>query len=335
MDSAREEFSQGRFQEAIHRKSGEALQALERIMAKTTAFKFAFALSFVIECLFFLFLLNFHPKSFLLALNMGLIFLTLFTFLVLHFYFEMKKPEELGVVRENFVEKLKQQLPETLSANEFHLLLANSSYQFSSFLQPDDLEVDLPLKRRIWKRLSRAFNWRDLHLMREILLLGSVKEHIALIHKEPTDLEAHASLANAYMAFARLYCWQEEKKFSPLKARFFKSEKSLGKFKKASEKAIEELKILDHFSPKDPWVHAQLANCYRDLERPLDEISEYEAIFKLYPEDPEILFRLGSLYFQEGMNAKGLEVYAALKPLHSERASEMIALYHPFSLEKH
>ncbi|MDX8430856.1 MAG: hypothetical protein SNF33_03510 [Candidatus Algichlamydia australiensis] len=334
MDAKTEDFHQGRFQEAIHKNSGKALQALENVMNKTTLFKGVSLLCFAFLSLCFLVLINFYPKSFLLALNLGLIFLSVFTFLVLHFYFEMKKPEELELIREGFVTSLQNELPESLSANEFHLLLANSSYQFSSFLQPDDLELDLPWKQKIWKKMSRAFNWKDLHLMRELLLLGSVKEHIALIHKEPTDLEAHASLANAYMAFARLYTIADEKKKPFLKQQFYKKEKNREKFANASEKAIEELKILHHFSPKDPWVHAQLANCYRDLERPLDEIQEYEAIFALYPEDPEILFRLGSLYFQEGMNAKGLTTYAALKSIDPERAGEMISLYHPFSLEK-
>ncbi len=314
MDS--ESFHQGRFQEAIHRTSGEALRNLEKVMNKTTLFKGSFSLSFLFLSLIFLIFLNFYPKSFLLAVNLGLLFITVFSYLVLHFYFEMKKPEELEKIRESFIESLKKELPDNLSAGEYHLLLANSSYQFSSFLQPDDLDLDLPWRVRMWKKINATFNWKDCYLMREKLLHGSVKEHIALIHKEPTDLEAHASLANAYMAFARLY----DKK------------KSQEQFKKASEKAIEELKILNHFSPNDPWVHAQLANCYRDLERPLEEIQEYESIFNLYPEDPEILFRLGSLYFQEGQNAKGLTLYSTLKNIDPERAFEMISTYHSFSL---
>ena len=314
MDS--ESFHQGRFQEAIHRTSGEALRNLEKVMSKTTLFKGAFALVFVLLGLVFLLFLNFYPKSFLLAINLGLLFATVFSFLVLHFYFEMKKPEELEMIRKNFVEALKKELPDNLTAGEYHLLLANSSYQFSSFLQPDDLDTTLPWKERTWRKISNTFNWKDRYLMREKLLHGSVKEHIALIHKEPTDLEAHASLANAYMAFARLY----------------NKKKSQEKFAKASEKAIEELKILNHFSPKDPWVHAQLANCYRDLERPLEEIEEYEAIFNIYPDDPEILFRLVSLYFQEGQNAKGLTLYSTLKEIDPERAFEMISTYHSFTL---
>ena len=40
-----------------------------------------------------------------------------------------------------------------------------------------------------------------------------------------------------------------------------------------------------------------------------EEITEYETILKLCPEDKQILFRLGILCFQQGENALGLQIY--------------------------
>ena len=94
-----------------------------------------------------------------------------------------------------------------------------------------------------------------------------------------------------------------------------------------AEKAIQEFKIIDHYSPEDPWVHAQLASCYHDLKMHSKEITEYETILKLCPEDKQILFRLGILCFQQGENARGLQIYEQLKEMQFSRADELIDFY--------
>ena len=149
--------------------------------------------------------------------------------------------------------------------------------------------------------------------MKEILLLVSITEHIQLIKETPTDLEAHASLANAYVALSKIYQGDSKEMHE--------------KFQAASEKAIQEFKILDHYSPNDPWVQAQLATCYHDLKMFREEILYYENILKLCPEDKQIMFRLGVLYFQQGLNAKGLRTYEELKNMGFSRADELIDYY--------
>ena len=162
------------------------------------------------------------------------------------------------------------------------------------------------------RKIANLCYKNDIKKMKEVLFLVSISEHIQLIKETPTNLEAHASLANAYVALARLY----EAQGSPHE-----------KFKIATQKALQEFKIMDHYSPNDPWVHAQLASCYHDLKLFKEEIHEYEVILKLCPEDKQILFRLGILWFKQGENARGLEIYETLKELHFSKAEELIDFY--------
>jgi len=94
-----------------------------------------------------------------------------------------------------------------------------------------------------------------------------------------------------------------------------------------AERAIEEFKVLNDYAPNDPWVHAQLAYSYHDLQMPKEEIKEYETILKLNPGDRDTLYKLGLLYFQEGMNAQGLRIYEELKRSHYKKAESLMENY--------
>jgi hypothetical protein len=60
---------------------------------------------------------------------------------------------------------------------------------------------------------------------------------------------------------------------------------------------------------------------------PDKEIEECEMIISLCPDDHQALLRLGILYFRQGKNAKGLEVYERLKPIQPLLAEELIGHY--------
>jgi tetratricopeptide (TPR) repeat protein len=74
-------------------------------------------------------------------------------------------------------------------------------------------------------------------------------------------------------------------------------------------------------------VHAQLAYSYHDLKMPQEEIKEYETLLTLIPGDHEIIFKLGMLYFQQGLNAQGLRMYDQLKRTHFKKAEDLIKFY--------
>ena len=209
----------------------------------------------------------------------------------------------------------KEELPKSLIKSEYHLSLANAAYRFSSELGKQKLTFSkikhktIALDQLIQKFI-KIYQQKDIQKMKEILFIVSINEHVQLIKKTPTNVEAHASLANTYVALSRVYENQETQKFQA-----------------ATKKAIQEFKIINYYSPRDPWVHAQLASCYHDLKQFQDEMKEYETILSICPEDKQILFRLGILYFQKGSIAKGLEIYEKLKNLQFSRAEELIDFY--------
>ena len=60
---------------------------------------------------------------------------------------------------------------------------------------------------------------------------------------------------------------------------------------------------------------------------PKEEQLAYETILTLRPHDHDTRFKLGSLYFQQGENAKGLKLYEEPKKAHYEKATELLAQY--------
>ena len=99
------------------------------------------------------------------------------------------------------------------------------------------------------------------------------------------------------------------------------------KAKTSSKRAIEELSILRSFAPNELWVHDQLAISYKELSLPEKEIEEYETIISMNPEDYNALLRLGILYFSQGENAKGLEVYEKINDVQPLLAETLISHY--------
>lgn len=263
---------------------------------------------------FFLFLTPLFQKS-LIAISLAAILLTGFTYLILLFYFQTKKPEQFLELRNFFMILCKKGLPKNIMKSEYHLSLANAAYRFAAQLSRVE-ETLIPSVQKggslhlAMKKVTTLCQKSDIRRMKEVLFLVSISEHIELIKNVPTNLEAHASLANAYVALSHLYQSAHQEKFEA-----------------ATHKAIQEFKIIDHYSPRDPWVHAQLASCYHDLGMYAEEIAAYETILELCPDDKQILFRLGILCFQQGENARGLQIYQQLKEMLFSRADELIDFY--------
>ena len=143
-------------------------------------------------------------------------------------------------------------------------------------------------------------HWKDVHQFKQLLLESIIKYYVQLVQLMPTDLEIHAGLATAFLSLSKLY--RDPRKSFPDAEHLwvspdYHSKEMHEKFTVAAQKAIEELRIVDAYSPNDPWVHTQLAAIYQDLGFVEKEIQEYELIVKLAPKDHEMLFRLGVLYF--------------------------------------
>lgn len=299
-------------------------------------FLFIGIIEFFLLAIFFSFL----AQSSYLAFSLAIAFLTLFSYFTLRIYFQTKHPEQLLELREEYLNTCKRFINYQEGIAEHHMALANAScklattihgHEYNYYKPPSWIDILAPTA----EKFSCWWHWYDLHKMKELLLLCSVDEHIKLVKNEPTNLEVHAALANAYVMLSTLYAdpkkaeGYDEDLWTPSQ-RF--SEEMHRRFRATAECAIEEFKILNDYAPNDPWIHIQLAYSYHDLQMPQEEIREYETILKLNPDDKDTLFKLGMLYFRQGLNAKGLSIYEELKRSHYKKAENLIKFYGAYSL---
>lgn len=287
--------------------------------------------SFRLHVLFVLFLamqiaffIPFGMKSTVAAATLGGVFLTVFSYIILLLYDQAKKPQQMLALREQFLQSCRHHISIPEGEPQHHLSIAEALAKLAAYLHDFESSFYRPSLAHIF---SPSLNWlscffyrKDVFKMKELLLQAAIEEHVKQVRTTPTDLEVHASLANTYVSLSRLY--QEHA------AKWDKKERSLADAAlKASQLAVEELQILNYYAPNDPWVHEQLALGYKLLNMPEKELFELETLAHLRPQDLEILHRLGVLYFQKGMNAKGLQTYQTLRQLNFKKAEDLISHY--------
>jgi tetratricopeptide (TPR) repeat protein len=313
----------------------EALEEFKQVTRQYALFHITFFAIGVMELVAFVLFFSFLTKTTIFAFSLAGLFLTIFTYFVLLFYFQAKKPQQLLDLRTSFLKNCKALLQVSPGTSEYHLKIASGLKQMLTLLHRQEYSYySLPASFETLSPLMQKFSvwthWKDLHQMKELLLLMIIKEKIEIIKLQPTDLEAHAHLADAYLALSRLYM-DPRKLYHNEEHLFVSYEYSTPemheKFVRAAQRAIEEYKILDAYVPDDPWVHAQLASIYRALDRPQEEMREYEAILKVTTSDSNVLLRLGVLYFEQGYSAKALALYEILNNNNDPNAAELIAYY--------
>lgn len=328
-------FNRQAFQDRISKLIDATTPQFGQIIKSYVKFNCSFLIAGVVEFLLLFILFTFWSHSSLLAFTIAAMFFTLFAYCILRLYFQTKKPDQFAEHCQQFISTAKKLINYQEGIPEHHLALANACCLFAAALQGKEYQIYKAPKwlgslAPIIERWSGWWHWHDFHKIKENLLQESVNEHIKLVKCEPTNLEAHAALANAYVMLSGLYVdprkisGEEEEYWSPPK-KFI--EILQNKFRFTAQRAIEEFKILNEYAPNDPWVHAQLAYSYRDLQMPDEEIKEYETILKLRPDDIETLFKLGTLYFQQGYNAQGLRIYEEMKKTHYTKAENLIKYY--------
>ncbi len=311
------------------------LGPFNRVVRSYVAFNFLFLFLGTAELLALTVFFIRLSDSALLASMLALLFLTLFTYFILRIYLVSKKPVQFLRIRDTFVGMCCELYDYQEGLPESYFELANAciyctrsleGLEFSYYHPPRWLEVISPTM----EYFSCWWHWEDLHRLRELLLQKAIDELLKLVRSEPTHLQVHTALANAYVTLSGLYVsprtadrYDEDRWLPPAHLARELDEK----FRYAAERAIEEFKILNDYAPDDPWIHAQLAYSYHDLQMPQEEIREYETVLRLKADDMDTLFRLGVLYFQQGMNAKGLQVYEELRRYHYEKAETLIGYY--------
>lgn len=311
------------------------LGPFNRAIKSYVAFNILFLILGTAELLALTVLFSRLSDSALVAFTLALFFLTLFTYFILRIYLLSKKPVQFLRIRDAFVAMCRELYDYQEDLPESYFELANAciyctrcleGLEFSYYRPPRWLDV---LSTSL-EHFSCWWHWEDLHRLRELLLQEAIEELLKLVRCEPTHLQVHTALANAYVTLSGIYVssrpqdrYDEDRWLPPPHL----AQELQKKFRFAAEKAIEEFKILNDYAPEDPWIHAQLAYSYHDLQMPQEEIREYETVLRLKPDDMDTLFRLGVLYFQQGMNAKGLQAYEELKRFHYKKAEALIGYY--------
>lgn len=334
------EFEKELYNEQIQTVIKPTTARFQKILRSYVLFNLFFCLLITTEVSYFFIHLTALAQNFILAIQLSLIFVTIFSYFTLRLYFQTKTTERYLALQHDFIEKCKNQINYQEDIPEHHVILANACCRLAADLHGKEYGVyPIPswfdfLSSSV-EKMSCWCHWKDIHFIKEMLLLSSIEEYIKLVRIEPTNLEAHAGLANAYVMLSGLYVdprtiegLDDERWLPPNKY----NEGFKQKFRLIAERAIEEFKILSDYAPHDPWVHAQLAYSYRDLQMPKEEIQEYETILKLCPDDKETLFKLGKLYFEQGLNAKGLQVYESLKKSNYKKAETLIHFYGSYRL---
>lgn len=328
-------FDRDRYYKQIPHLWTSTLRKLTRCIRSYGLLTLFFLAITITEIIVFFVFFTFLSQSTLLAFTLAIFFLTIFSYFVLRLYFQAKKPEHLMDLREEYFNQCKAIIHYQEGIPEHHIALASAAQKLATALHEKEYTYWSPpffLKSLAptLEKFSCFCYWKDIFCMKELLLNATIEEYLKVVKCEPTNLEVHAALANAYVMLSGLYAdpskYQDcdEEKWYPSE-RY--SDKMKAKFRKTSERAIEEFKILNDYAPNDPWVHVQLAYSYHDLQMPEEEIREYETMLKLRPNDNETLFKLGMLYFQQGMNAKGLRAYQMLKQTLYKKAESLIKFY--------
>ncbi|MBF5050994.1 Uncharacterized protein CLAVI_000618 [Candidatus Clavichlamydia salmonicola] len=311
------------------------LKQISKLLCGYTLVNLLFITLFMSEIITFISAFFVFKNNVLALLMAATFFMSIFSFLLMRVYWQSTKSARLRSIFEGYLERCRHIIKYKEDVPEHYMALANAAHRFAIVLNEKEYGYYAPptfLKvfSSMIKKISGLLHWKDIYIGREFLFSIVIEEHLKVVQCEPTDLGAHAALANAYVMLSGLYAYPEKElegegaTWVP-KERY--SEEMKERFRFTAERAIEEFKILNDYAPGNPWVHVQLAYSYHDLQMPLEEIREYEIVLQLRPGDEDTLFKLGVLYFRQGMNAQGLRIYERLKRTHSQKAKKLINFY--------
>lgn len=318
------------------------IQKFSSLTLKYAAFHIIFFVIGFTQILSLLLFFSFFSKTTWSAIALASLFLTTFSYLVLHFYFQARKPQQFLELMQEFQNECNHRLSSSNAPLELYLAQATAFTTLSSHLYeiegnyypiPTFFKTLAPLM----KKFSVFMHWKDVHKIKELLLLSSINETVAVVKLMPTDVDAHANLATAYLSLANIYL--HPSKLSPAGSLpwvspEYSSKIIRDKFHSATDRAIEELNIINEYAPNNPWVHYQLAEIYRQKNLEQLEIKEYEILLTIQESDDRLLHRLGILYFNQGYNSKGLKIYQQLISKNQSLAEDLISHYNSFQFHE-
>lgn len=312
--------------DTFHQLSTVAVQHFRRITRAYALFNITYFVAFAFQLFALLLFFPFFTRSSIVAYTLATLFLTGFSYFVLRFYLQGKKPQQLEQLKQQFEISCEQPLPKDLPITEkrrskiqaFHLFITQLQGQEYQFYP---LPIWLSSLQPLMQKFSLWCHWQDVLDTKELLFRSSLQLQMENLKNDPVSTDIHTTLAKTYMDLYRLY--QAPQLFASKE----QSKQLAEKFQTAAKRALEELKILNTFAPEELWVQAQFVTVYGDLGKKEKEIEHCEALARLAPQERDVMFRLGLLYFTQGRMAQGLKIYEQLKKARDPKADELLQQY--------
>src|SRR3990172_13210846 len=118
------------FQEKIEKYAQATLKRFRAMTRREALFHLLFSLLSLTEIVFFITFFSFFTHTSILAFTLAGFFLTAFTYLILLFFFQAKKPEQFLQLQKAFTEKCRELVPYPLGSAQHHLTIAHAFYRF-------------------------------------------------------------------------------------------------------------------------------------------------------------------------------------------------------------
>lgn len=292
---------------------GPILAQFDRLVKNYKIFTLAFLGALFTESILLIFFFPFLVKSAFFSITLAALLITLFSFYTLRNYQFAEKEEALKELMQKYLKGILSLTQGQKTPKEVKQISAEACLELAEILgqRKGSLSMDVPsFFKPLSERLIRLLGREDAEQFQEILYNKALEEFSGQVRLSPCDITAHARLAKTFVMMSQLY-----------------HAKNLGRFKELRLKAIEEYKILSDLSPHEIWIFLELASNYRQLGEVRSEIETLEKVILLEPQNGEILYQLGQLYFKEGLTSKGFKTFEALKTIDLAKSDQLIAYY--------
>ena len=225
-----------------------SILALESILKSYFFFHLFFIILIATEILALSFFFTFLSKSYLLAIALAGLFLTIFSYFISQIYFRAKKEISLLTCLDDYAKECQGTMDYEEGHPASHIFLSQAYGRLADHLQGKEYYIikygtSLPNLRPLLEKFSCWLYWHDLFFIKELLLKKNIEENIKLIKSEPISVESHIALANAYVMLTGLYIDPRKLKNQEIE-RWIPSnvfdENMKNQFQTAAKKAIEE-----------------------------------------------------------------------------------------------
>lgn len=275
-----------------------------------------------------------NTKSIYTPISFSLLFLTISSYALIAFYQKNRKLDAMESISKEFYRYCSLHLSKNISDTEkLNLAISESLRDLAEALHSQELfHLTIhPFKFSKNHIITHFlyFHYNDILFLQEKLLDISLTQHAKILQDCACSLQFHSSLSKTYATFAKCYKKPEGKHLE--KAYIFsnltKKEQLANLQSKYYTLAIEELHIVCDLSENETWAHLDLASLYSHFKDTEKQMQQYEILVQQLPDDKEIIYKLGILYFTHHKTSKGLRLYNKLRKIDALYAKNLLSHY--------